>query len=148
MSPFPGAHVNNRDVHSTGSPVPADSMVSHMTRSPVFLAEPHLPWWKTVGMSYVTASTRSLLDMVDFNWPYHPPEGRECVPYTTTQLGFPSDEAETPLPMRYKTPQLWHPPNWERSYLLQTSLCPPPLLSEAVINLLAGKAPQDGNFVL
>lgn len=48
---------------------------------------------------YVTASTRALLAMADFNQPCCPPEGREYVLRATTQSGFPSDEeAETPPP--------------------------------------------------
>lgn len=137
-------------MHSNGPPVVAASMVSHLTRSPVFFIEPYLQWWRPAGKSHEPASARSLLDMGDFNQPCHPAEGRNVLPMPQFNQDFPVMRRQRLLlPVWDRTPQLWHPPNWERSCLLQTSLCHPPSpIFEAAVNFPAGKALQGGNFVL
>lgn len=86
---------------SRGSPALADSTgESPDSESPVVHRTLPAHVWKRPGMTrYVTASTRALLAMADFNQPCRPPKGRVYVLHATTQSGFPSDEeAETPPP--------------------------------------------------
>lgn len=91
---------------------------------PQFFIEPYLQWWRPAGKSHEPASARSLLDKGDFNHPCHPAEGRNVFPMPQFNQDFPvMRKQRLLLPVWDRTPQLWHPPNWERSCLLQTSLC-------------------------
>lgn len=108
-------------MHSSGSPVLTDSSGESLDSEPHVIHRT-LPAHMEAAR-HVTSSTRTLLDMAYFNQLCRPSRGRECVLHATTQSRRPSDEeAETLPPVWDRTPQLWCPPNWERSCLLQTSL--------------------------